>query len=49
MSWEKFFVALLVEKTKDSYLRYDKTKLNKAYKNEKIAEKIIEVIPEGLI
>lgn len=49
MSWEKFFTALLIEKTKDSYLRYEKTKLNTAYKNEKVAEKIIEVIPDGLI
>ena len=49
MSWEKFFTALLVDKTRASYLKYEKAKLNASYKNEKIAEKIIGVIPEGLI
>lgn len=49
MSWEQFFTALLVEKTLDSYLKYSKTKLNGTYKNEKIVEKIIGVIPKGLI
>ena len=49
MSWERFFTALLIEKTKDSYLKYEKTKLNEAYRNEKVAEKIIEVIPDGLL
>ena len=49
MSWERFFTALLIEKTKNSYLKYEKTKLNEAYRNEKVAEKIIEVIPDGLL
>lgn len=31
MSWERFFTALLVDKTKDTYLRYSKSKLNDAY------------------
>lgn len=49
MSWEQFFTALLKEKTKDSYLKYTKEKLNASYKNEKITEKIIGEIPEGVI
>lgn len=49
MSWEKYFTALLMDKTKDSYLKYEKAKLNEAYKSEKIANKIVEVIPKGLI
>ena len=49
MSWERFFTALLVEKTKDSYLKYEKTKLNEAYKNERIVEKILSEMPKGLI
>ena len=36
MSWERFFTALLVDKTKDTYLRYSKSKLNESYKNQKI-------------
>ncbi len=46
-SWERFFTKLLVEKTKDSYLRYSKAKLNEAYlheKNRKIILKSIEGI-----
>ena len=48
MSWEQFFTALLVEKTRDSYLKYAKSKLNISYKNETIVQKIIDEIPEGL-
>ena len=49
MSWERFFTALLVEKTKDTYLRYSKSKLNDAYKNKKIQKKIMKEVPEQLI
>ena len=49
MSWERFFTSLLVEKTKDSYLKYDKSKLNVSYKNDKIAEQMMKVIPKGLL
>ncbi len=48
MSWEQFFTVLLVEKTRDSYLKYAKSKLNISYKNETIVQKIIDEIPEGL-
>jgi len=30
-SWEQYFTAVLIEKTKDTYLAYTKRKLNKAY------------------
>lgn len=46
MSWEKFFTTFLIDKTKDTYLRYEKSKLNSSYKNEKVAGKIISIIPD---
>ena len=49
MSWERFFTALLVDKTKDTYLRYSKSKLNEAYKNQKIKEMILQEIPDQLL
>lgn len=49
MSWERFFTALLVDKTKDTYLRYSKSKLNDAYKNKKIQERILQEVPKQLI
>lgn len=49
MSWEQFFTGLLMEKTKDSYLQYEKKELNVAYKNDKISGKIMEAVPKELI
>ena len=49
MSWEQFFTGLLMEKTKDSYLKYEKKELNVAYKNDKIAGKIMEAVPKELV
>lgn len=49
MSWERFFTVLLVDKTKDTYLRYSKSVLNDAYKNKKIQERILQEIPKHLI
>lgn len=49
MSWERFFTALLVDKTKDTYLKYSKSKLNDAYKNKKVQDKILQEVPEELI
>lgn len=49
MSWERFFTAVLVDKTKDTYLRYSKSKLNEAYKNQKIKGKILQEIPDQLM
>lgn len=43
-SWERFFTALLVEKTKDSYLKYSKSKLNKNYLNKNEQEAINNVV-----
>lgn len=36
-------------KTKDTYLRYSKSKLNEAYKNQKMKEKILQEIPDQLL
>lgn len=41
-SWERFFTALLVDVTKDTYLKYGKRVLNKAYLNPKIRDKILQ-------
>ena len=49
MSWERYFTALLIDKTQDTYLRYEKTRLNSAYKSDKIVEKIIGVIPKDIL
>lgn len=49
MSWERFFTALTIEKTKDTYLQYSKSKLNEAYKSPKVQDKIIKQIPGGLL
>ena len=43
-SWERFFTYLLTELTKDHYLRYSKRKLNPAYLNEPIVERILRQI-----
>lgn len=41
-SWERYFTAVLVEKTKDSYLKYTKSRLNPVYLQENIQNKICE-------
>lgn len=41
-SWERFFTAILIEKTKDTYLAYTKRKLNKTYLNDSIKKSILE-------
>ena len=46
-SWERFFTALLTERTKNSYLSYSKTKLNEAYLNEKPKTAILHTV-EGI-
>lgn len=40
-SWERFFSALLIEKTKSSYLAYSKRNLNQSYLEEKIKAAIL--------
>ncbi len=49
MSWERFFTALLIEKTKHTYLHYSKNNLNDAYKKPKVQDKVMKVVPKKLI
>lgn len=44
-SWERYFTALLVEKSDSTYLKYSKHSLNRNYFNEKIITKIRETLP----
>mgnify|MGYP002509701623 CR=1 FL=1 len=44
LSWERFFTTLLTELTQNSYLKYHKNKLNKAYLHEKTKQSIIKVM-----
>ena len=39
-SWERYFTIQLIQKTKDSYLKYSKRQLNPVYLQEKISDKI---------
>lgn len=43
-SWERFFTNLLIEKTKNSYLQYRKSAINKTYLHSKNKEKILNCI-----
>lgn len=43
-SWERYFTALLTEYSKDSYLKYNKGKLNEAYLHERPRKAIMDVI-----
>ena len=45
-SWERFFTDLLVDETKDSYLRYSKDKLNEAYLHDNERNDIIDAMQE---
>jgi hypothetical protein len=49
MSWERFFTALLIEKTKDTYLRYSKNSLNDTYKTKKNQNEILREIPGQIL
>lgn len=49
MSWERYFTALLVDKTKDTYLQYSKSKLNEAYKTDRVQNKVLKEIPDNLM
>ncbi len=49
ISWERYFSALLIRKTKDTYLNYMKSKLNDAYKIDNNKNKILKVIPEYIL
>lgn len=41
-SWERFFMAVLIEETNGSYLAYAKRKLNPAYLNDSVKDSILE-------
>lgn len=43
-SWERYFTALLIDYSQDSYLKYNKRKLNEAYLLEKPKNSILNVI-----
>lgn len=43
-SWERFFTDLLVKKSRGTYLQYNKRSLNKAYLQEKIKNKIVNIM-----
>ena len=45
-SWENFFTALIIERTKGTYIAYTKRKLNKSYLQKKEKEAILSVLPE---
>ena len=40
-SWEKFFTHVLVQETKDTYLRYTKAELNDAYLNTRVMKSVL--------
>jgi len=44
-SWERFFTAFLTAETKESYLKYNKKKLNQAYLQSKEKEAILALVP----
>lgn len=44
-SWEQFFTHELIEKTRDSYLAYNKSRLNEAYLDKRARETIEEGLP----
>ena len=45
-SWERYFTKLLIEKSKDGYLQYQKEHINPAYLHEKNRKKIIGAMPK---
>lgn len=45
-SWERFFTALLIQKTDGNYLQYNKAKLNSTYLQEREQTAIIDVLPK---
>ena len=45
-SWERFFTGFLIERTNGTYLQYTKKKLNPAFLQGAVAEKILSVIKD---
>lgn len=48
-SWERFFTALLVSRTENTYLKYTKRSLNHAYLGEKVKSRILAVMEKIMI
>lgn len=48
-SWERYFTALLTETTQDTYLQYNKSRLNPAYLGGKIPQRIIALLEKASI
>lgn len=42
--WERFFTAVLIDMTKDSYLAYKKKNLNLAYLTDTVRKAILEKV-----
>ena len=47
-SWERYFTNLLISETQDTYLKYNKKKINEIYLSGKIFEKICNVLPDKI-
>ena len=45
VDWERYFTHLLIEKSKGTYLEYEKSSLNKAYLNEREMGAVVENTP----
>ena len=48
ISWERYFTSLLISVTKDTYLSYNKSRLNDVYLQDRNKNRILDVIEEGL-
>ena len=48
-SWERFFTAILTERTKGTYLAYTKKRLNSVYLNSAIKGTILEQMPSSTL
>lgn len=44
-SWEQFFTSLLEEQTQNTYLQYQKSRLNPVYLQRKILKQILDLLP----
>jgi len=47
-SRERFFTKLLVEKSKDCYIKYQKERINPAYLHDRNRERVLAVLPEEI-
>ena len=45
-SWERFFTALLIEQSRETYLQYSKSKLNPNYLQDAVVKEIAKAIPD---